>query len=146
MGDGRASGSDLQRSTPSERFDLSNALGDIIDEDVHTDESTDEEDVLMDESATGGDIYYERSTSLAPPPRPERLQAIRASPEVYTPLDNSEPAQACKHFAARVGMLHPSKEDFPVDRSLPTHVTAFDADDHSVELMITQSNFTWRGI
>ena len=53
MGDGRASGSGLQRPPPSERFDLSSALGDLIDEDIHTDEPTDEEDVLMDESATG---------------------------------------------------------------------------------------------
>ena len=62
---------------------------------------------------------------------------------MYTPLDNSEPAQACKHFAARVGMLHPSKEDFPVDRSLPTHVTAHDADDRSVELYLAWDLAKW---
>ena len=40
-------------------------------------------------------------------------------------------------------MLHPSKEDFPVDRSLPTHVTAYDADDHSVELYLAWDLAKW---
>ena len=40
-------------------------------------------------------------------------------------------------------MLHPSKEDFPVDHSLPTHVTGHDADDHSVELYLAWDLAKW---
>ena len=56
MGDGGASSSGLHGPTTpsSQRCDLSNDLEQVLDEDIHTDEETDEEDILMDEKIADG--------------------------------------------------------------------------------------------
>ena len=89
------------------------------DDGQHTDESTDAEDIL-EEEVVEGHCDFATSTTIAPPLRLGRIQAINSSPEVYTPLENSEPAQACESFATRVGMIHPSDDDFSVGYSEPT--------------------------